>query len=273
MKSLNQELVNKIISVLKGAKLKKFKGSVDVLNESLEQGSWIKRGSVKAQSGFYQGILKIPHRIEYKGYQIGTDLWKEMNIFFRCLNYGLLNHEIDVDHCFEIFKTVEYDGKPLKVKYPEEVLRAWVSLCIEKEKAFEFLNTARPKPILSEIKLSKRVTTTLKEMNLDIELSSLRYPDLKRHERFVEDEKGKKKKEVWYEIIWPEGIKHNKSRFSGGSCNCQACGKYIPSGLFVPLYARDNKSGDLVSFLLGRDCASNIFSVKDVGINLKKDDK
>lgn len=271
MKKLNQKNIEIITNFMKGNKLKKFQGSIDVLNESLEQGSWIKRGSVKANSGFYAGLMSIPSSLEYEGYEIGTDLWHEMNAFERCLNYGSLsNKDFDTIKCLELLKNSTARGKEFKVKVPDEVIIAWVELCKEKTIAVKELETARPKPVLTDIKLSPRVTKTLKEMDLNIDLSSVSFPELKKHEEVVEGKnyEGKivKKKIVWYEVIWPKDTKHGRSRFTSSTCNCEACGKNIPSGRFVPLYARDLNTNDTVSFWLGRDCASNIFGVKDIGI-------
>lgn len=278
MKSLNQELINTISKNLKGNKLKKFIDSVNILNESLRQGSWVARGRVKADSGFYAGLITIPSCLEYNGFEIGTDLWKEMNEFSRCLNYGSSSTNFDSTKCLELLKNGSSQGKKFKLKIEDDAVLAWVELCREKKKAFQLLDQARPAPVLTEIKLSPRVTKTLKEMKLNIELSSVRFPELKRHEDIIEekDTYGKlvKKKIVSYEVIWPIGTLHGKSRFSNifvGDCNCEACGKFIPSRKLVPLYAKDLNSNQFVSFWLGRDCASNIFGVKDIGVN--KDEK
>lgn len=271
---LNENLIHIIKESLKGNKLKKFLSSIEVLKESIEQGAWIPRGSIKANSGFYQGFLKTPYNLEHPELKIGTDSWHEFNHFTRCLSYGSLSKNINLNKNIQILRESNYKGEPLKIKVTDEQIIAWVNLCKEKDKAFKYLDNAKPKPKLTEIKLSKRVTTTLKEMNLDIDLSSVSYPDLE--EYFVKEDvlnkktnKLEKKKIKYYKILWPNGTKHHQSRFNG-YCNCHACGKYIPSGLFVPLYATDNNSGNKVSFLLGRDCAQNIFNVKDVGIKTEK---
>lgn len=268
MKSLSNSYIENINTFLKGKKQEKFLKSVITINESLSQNTWVKRGTVTGNSGFYQGLIKTPFSLRYDGYEVGTELWHEMNKFERCINYGEYSEGIDIQKCYNLLKDARNkDETKYKLKASFEIVESWILLCKEKKEAYEYLASSKPLPIFEKLTLSPRVKKTLNEMNLDIDLATITYPEVERKEKIIEKD-NKKIKEVFYKIIWPEGIKHNQSRFSDKVCNCHACGKYIPSGTFVPLYAKDRKSNKLVSLLLGRDCAYNVFKVKDVGINL-----
>lgn len=117
---LNRKHVQTIKSFLKGKRLEKFLASVQILNDSLREGTWsVPRGAVKAKSGFYQGIAsKVP-----RGY----------------------HHEIHMSLRF---------GWPLRrelpeamwqeVPFPDAVAKAWAALCAEKEAAIKALDEARP---------------------------------------------------------------------------------------------------------------------------------
>jgi len=269
MKNLSENLVNVMRSFLKGAKLAKFNASVDIINQSLAQGAWISRGSVKAGAGFGNGITA--HINFKKGYGLDAskaedDAWE---LAF-CLNYGQAqNADLDIDSAISILRAAK-NHKDKAYRLPsDEVIKTWVALCAEKELACKFLDIARPVPVITEIGLSPKVTKTLKDMNLDIDLASIR--PAKIVVEYVEsfDKYNKPILVAVFRVEWTKGIVHGQSRFADHGCNCHACGKYIPSGQFVPIEAMDNKSGNLVAMWIGRDCASNIFGVKDVGLEKK----
>jgi len=293
MKQLNEKLVAIIAAVLKGANLKKFLESVQILNDSLAQEGWIPRGSVKADSGFYQGISKAFASVETCSAE-----WYAANDVEQLLNYGVCRIKTELKDSIS--------GKPKKLKYPstelgvlrlgiktlrehpagrsskfnlsDEVIMAWYRLVKEKEAAKILLNEARPLPKITPVGLSPKVTTTLKECNLDLDLPSIKMAKIAF--RFVQAKKYDEKKKEWLPVIlkdgsylldkeyyvkWTEGIAHNRSRFASG-CHCHACGKAIPSGRFVPVEAFDKKKSVFISMWLGCDCASNIFGIKDIGI-------
>ena len=298
MKKLNEKLVATVAAVLKGAKLKKFLDSIQVINDSLAQEGWIPRGSVKADSGFYQGICKVGASVE-----VCSAEWYASNDVSSLLNYGACGMETKLKDIIS--------GKSKKLKYPDtelgvlelgvktlrehpdprrpvlklsdEVILAWYKLVQEKEVAKELLDDARPLPKITPIGLSPKVTKTLKECNLDLELSSIKMAKIAF--RFVQATYYDKKKEKVlplfdkdngaclldkeYYVKWTEGIKHHQSRFAAGGCHCEACGKAIPSGRFVPVEAFDKKKSVLISMWLGCDCAHNIFGIKDIGIKQK----
>jgi hypothetical protein len=285
MKQVSENLVAIIAGVLKGAKLKKFMESVTALNDSLARGGWVCSSS-KVESGFYQGLCKVGG-IDVK---VCSAEWYASNDVGRLLNYGLWgnivtevtrsgkplpypNTEIGV---FELgIKTIR---EHIKLKVSNEVIVAWYRLVKEKEAAISLLDDARPLPKITPIGLSPKVAATLNECNLDLDLQSIQMAKIAFY--FVQAKQYDKVKEEWlpiiladgsyllgkeYYVVWTEGIIHNQSRFAG-RYRCEACGKAIPSGRFVPVEAFDNKKRQLISMWLGCDCARNIFGIKDEGI-------
>lgn len=173
---------------------------------------------------------------------------------------------------------MEFHDKKLKLS--DDVIRAWIELCVEKTKANQILQNARPKPVITKVGLSPKVTKTLKEMDLDLDLSTIQHPIVYRMVPLT-DEKGKlirdanKKKIMVLRpfVQFPDGTVFNMTRFSLKPHNCEACGKFVPSGMFTPLVAKDKKSGKLVGMWVGTDCGRNIFGIKDLGFNRGKDNK
>jgi len=293
-KKLNENLVATVAKVLKGAKLAKFLDSIKVINDSLEQGGWVSRGSVKAESGFYQGISKIG-RI---GVEICSPEWYASNDVSTLFNYGgwCYNKEVKAKKWDDVtgdeillpypsteigvlelgVKTIRERIKSFKLS--DEVILAWFYLVREKTNAVHLLDSLRPVPTVTSIGLSPKVTTTLTECNLDLDLPSLKLAEIAF--RFVQAKKWDNEKKECLPVFdkngacvldkefypkWTVGTVHNQSRFAGGY-HCHACGKAIPSGRFVPIEAFDKNSKNIISMWLGCDCAKNIFGIKDVGI-------
>jgi hypothetical protein len=266
-----------ILGFLNGARLKKFSDSIEVLQDSLQQGAWIKRGSVKASSGFYQGLVpKLEFSQDFTARGKEAVLQEEASSLYFCVRWGQVFQGKNLQAALKILRlrANPQSGKPLGAD--DAAVKAWVQLCAEKSAAVKFLDSARPAPVITAIGLSPKVTATLKEMNLDIDLPSIKMAKLERRERPLLDQTGKPMvgrdgeplMHIYYVIVWSPGIAHNQSRFAHH--DCQACGKTIPSRRFVPLEAQDKKSGKLVSLLVGCDCAKNIFGVKDVGIEIPR---
>jgi hypothetical protein len=259
MKSLTPELVTTVQNELTGKRLEKFNESVRIINESLSLNGWTPRGSVKSNSGFYQGCgIKMPYH-----YGQGDAAFA----LHMCLAYGSPCGVDVLDQIHRLFST------PVVKKHTVAFVKAWVALCMEKYEAMELLNSYRPLPVITAIGLSPKVTATLKEMALDINLPSIKMAEIKYHKVPALDRKGHPRFNQFGErmmdsipyVAWTPGTVFGKSRFD---CGCQACGKRIPSGMYVPIEADDLKSGDHCGFWIGCDCARNIFGVKDQGIEL-----
>jgi hypothetical protein len=285
---------------MSGARLAKFNASVAILNESLAQGAWTPRGSVKASSGFYQGLAGYL-RLKEAHFTAKDKHRDDMNALTMALSYGSARYgkASNLDKVIPVMRerVIGRKGQSIEYKPTDEQIKAWLALCAEKDAAVELLNDARPLPRITPIGLSPKVTKTLTECNLDLDLPSIKMAKIEPRQRpafkwtkkkvpVVPERKdpwtglvltqeindklvpafgadGKRLMETYYIVAWSKGIVHNQSRFVSG---CQACGKHIPSGRFVPIEAKDKKSGKLISMWLGCDCAANIFGIKDVGI-------
>lgn len=258
--TLTPSLVSTVRSSLRGARLAKFDASIQVLNDSLAQGAWIPRGSVKADSGFYQGLAsgtrgKVEARVQ------------ELALSDRDTAFAF-------EMCFRFGNPVTAEQLASAASRLTPVEMAWARLCTEKRQAKAELDASRPAPRITAIGLSPRVTATLTEMGLDIDLPTIKMAKIDFYEVPAREKDGSPKfhrdgtpvmVRVYY-VSWSKGIRHGMSRFAGRGCNCEACGKHIPSGRFVPVEATCRKNG-LVSMWLGCDCARSIFGIKDEGID------
>lgn len=285
MKELSPELVRVVSEALKGKKLEIFQSCVAIINESLALGGWTKRGSVKSIKGFSQGIINhlnlnyeslrkynpTTGEMENTPESITLDKAKGLS---RSLCSGVPASGFTLEEVEFIYnhineKEVSSSGEKLKINQPLEVCIAWLKLLEEVAEARARLDAYRPLPSITEIGVSPRVTRTLDEMGMGAEEYSIKLAELERHEKWVVelDRYGNeiKRLNVWYTVKWPKGIIHNKSRFSTLSRNCEACGKAIPSGNFVPMemHRSDNSK---FSMWVGTDCAKNLFGIKDVGV-------
>ena len=267
MNSLTPELVAKVAEVLKGKKLEKLMESIGILNESLAAGSWAPRGAVKVQAGFNQGFVPKYRLPYYSGPEHDEDFSLEM-----CLGYGSTPYNVTKG---SIDRLLARGILPKKVT--REHIEAWVALSDEKVLAVEELNESRPRPVITAIGLSPKVTKTLKEMSLDIDLPSIKLAEIayrlgprrnREGQIMVAQDGSYSLLTKNYYVKWTPGTKHAVTRFSNLNCNCEACGRRIPSGQFVPIEADDATKGH-VGMWIGCDCAASIFGVKDQGLERK----
>lgn len=268
---IDQALIDVARAGFTGKRLAKLDASLAVLQESLEQGAWVPRGSVKANAGFYQGLKHVRYRqTDYQGSKAAAE--KDAWHLHMTLCFGYPFQGKSLARGLELLR-LDLEAGPKLRKISDDVIVAWAALCLVKSLAIADLDQARPKPVLTPIGLSPKVTKTLTEMNLEIDLPSIRPATLERRQRPRRDAKGQVMKlcngeimmESYYVVVWSPGIRHGESRFATGG-GCEACGKYIPSGRFVPIEAKDKRSGSLISLWLGCDCARNIFGIKDDGV-------
>lgn len=274
---LSQDLIDVVKTAFKGKRLEKLEKSIRLIEESLEVGSWIKGASRSADTGFSQGLTNKYFTTSRNLEDEERNLMWDISRTIRC---GVsFKHDVVISNTFNrMLEVIEPDrlGKIAKLKLSAEQVTAWVQLCQQKKEAIEWLDSSRPLPVITDLGTSPKVKATLLDMNLDLSQSTIKYPELERHERFYyETIRGRKvrMRDVWYTIVWEEGILHHQSRFSGysstGCPRCDACGKSIPSGRLVPLEGK-NKDGEWMSILAGTDCAKTLFGVKDVGIKMEK---
>jgi hypothetical protein len=283
MKQLDPQLVATVCAALKGKRLEKLQASIAILNESLALGGWTPRGSVKAPAGFSPGLCSANaiDGIYPYGHELKESAW---DLAF-CLRYGQARERTTAADVERLLQEPRVAAKlsevPLlhKAANPNELVLAWVALCREAHAACAELTEARPLPVITAIGLSPKVTTTLKECDLDIDLPSIRMPRIDYYETQVIDKTTgepvyDERRKMWkmqrvYFAVWADGVQHDRSRFAHSGHRypgCHACGKPIPSGMFVPIEALDKKSGGYVSMWLGCDCAKNIFGITAFGI-------
>lgn len=269
------ELTNSNVSVirkyLKGSRLSLFNESVDKINDSLRLNGWLPGYS----RSYSKGLKGVGLSISYeKNLMVGE--YTSVNTARGKLN-GLLKEGFLHLGSSEIELAIsDLNEKELK-KTPSELIWAYFNLLKEVKVAVQLLNSLRPLPVVTKIGLSPKVTKTLKDMNLDIELSSIvmakisyeYIPSRGKDGKVMSGKYGETLIELTSYVDWSEGIKHNMSRFAS-SDHCHACGALVESKLFVPIEGFDNKTESLVSMWLGRDCAKNIFGIKDEGLALKE---
>lgn len=270
MNKLDQNLIDTISSQLKGKKLEKFIESINAINDSIEAGGWIRGASKKRSIGFNDPgafeIIEVPYDHEDR------QLVRDLKIY---IHYGSAKIKINIEECSKYIA--------LKNKFTLDFVVAWSELKSSVYDACKELDLARPLPVVTEIGISATVTKTLKEMNLDIDLKTIKLAKISHRmeprlnqtpsspdfgKPFL-DKEGKVIMERVYYVDWSKGIKHNQSRFADKPNHCHACGHKISSGRFVPIEAYDNNQGSVISMWLGCDCSKNIFGIKDIGI--KKD--
>jgi len=239
---VNETDVKLVTNFLKGKRLEKFLASIAVLDQSMLAGQWIKHGKRKAESGFYQGLMRVPRWLFDTNFDLAM-----------CLQYGRPLQKI-----------------PVTIQPYED---AWIRLANAKAIVEKDLDEARPRPVITPIGLSPKVTKTLQEMVLDIDVDTVEMAEIAfrmvqktRIDGTFVFHRGKPVMEKEYYVKWPAGCVHGASRFANSGSYCEACSKHIPSGLFVPVHAVDRKNGKRCSFWLGLDCAKSIFGIKDVGV-------
>jgi hypothetical protein len=256
---LNPVHVATVLGYIKGARLAKFTAAVQVIDDSLAAGGWLPRGHVKSTA--FDGLVArgTPGSVGYSD---------PLNSLRDALTTPCFRRVDNVD------AITDADCARVAPKVPAAVVRAWVNLGNEMIEARTWLDAGRPAPIVTAIGLSPKVTKTLTECGLDLDLPTIKpakidfvlVPAFDMHNQPRLNRDGSPMLVREYFVAWTPGIKHRMSRFDGRG-QCQACGKRIPSRMFVPIEATCRKNG-LVSMLLGCDCARNIFGVKDVGIDM-----
>lgn len=259
MKCTDDEAVDLLKSFFTGKRLSSFSESISVIRESIEQGTWINpRGAQRARKGFSKGLVSSKKNL--------SEIY-DSKLFscYMAIKYGRLLYQDELD------RVTDDDLARLAPKVPHTVVRAWLRLMVSLREIYEDLDSSRPAPIYTEIGLSRKVTETLKDANLDLDLTTRRLCPLDWRWVDARDKKGNiiirndgsVAQVKFYFPKWPKGIVFGTSRFFNR--DCEACGKMIPSGLVVPVIVSD-KFGNEHGFWFGRDCARSILGLRDVGI-------
>jgi hypothetical protein len=265
--TITDEQIQPIRRFFGGKRLAIFDEAVAVIRESVAQGGWVSRGAQRASKGLGKGIAS--HKALSKPTIDYGD--PRSQALFRCYmaaSYGthLRQEELDV--------ATDDDLRDLGPKVPIGVMRSWMGLMVALRAIFADLDASRTLPAVTEIGLSPKVTATLQDIGIDLDLSTRRMPPLDWRwvdAREIKDGRvvvilnpdGTPKQVKFYFVRWPDRTVFGSSRFSHR--DCEACGKTIPSRMFVPVLI-DNRAGMPHGFWVGCDCARNIFGIKDVGL-------
>lgn len=256
-----------ISAYFKGARLRDFLASIEVLRESVALGGWVSRGHVRAHKGFGKGIASHKALSSPANTRRYND--PRCDVMYRCYRsaeFGSHLTEADID------AVTDDELVEIAPKVPVSTMRAWLRLVAAVSEICHDLDASRPAPVYTEIGLSRKVTATLEDARLDLDLSTRRMPPLgSRWVRAIDaqtkkpavDHAGNPVMTKVYFPKWPDGTVFGTSRFAG--CDCEACGKSIPSGLVVPVLV-DDREGRPNGFWFGRDCARAILGIKDAGI-------
>lgn len=249
MTTITHELVSTVAAYLtankQGARLAKLEKSVAILRAAEALGHWAPYQATMSTGGFYQGL--------------GSKLSVSPREAVQCIEYG------------KPYAGISPVVGARKGLVAPEVVEAWIALCNAAHTLRKQLDAARPKPVVTAIGLSPKVTKTLQECELDIDLPTIKPAEIEafqvpvyRDGQPVLKADGTPATETAYRVKWSKGIKLGVSRFADDGC--EACGKSIPSQRFVPIEASCKRLG-LIGMWVGCDCAANIFGVKDKGIS------
>lgn len=248
----------------KGARLTMFTDSIAVIRASVEQGTWLSRGRQRADKGINKGIaskhLKSPRLVH------GDARSRALYRVYFAIEFGKCLRADD------LAVATDDDLLAIAPKIPVEVTRAWLRLMVVLRDIYTDLDASRPLPVYTEIGLSPKVTATLQDIGLELDLATRRMAPIdwrweqERDKNFalVFQSDGEPKMVKVYFVNWPEGTVFGSSRFADR--DCEACGKSIPSRMFVPILIA-NKAGTEHGFWFGCDCARNILGIKDAGIS------
>lgn len=271
---LNFTLTESNIEVFKpfipANKIAAFELHLDNLRKSMAQFGWIPHAS-RSRSKLFVGI-KIKSKVNILRMteeQRSTLSWEErselrekydiQNRMVRILREASMPHRDDIKNFF--------DNLPANFKEEDtDVILAWCKFKADVSVIHKILDQLRPLPVFTEAGLSPRVHETFSLIGLEtgIDLKTIRFP------KIIYVWKTFQKRQILVPVIvWPEKTQFNKSRFSAWTGHCEACGKAIPSGDFLPIVA-DGKEGTPYALIVGRDCAKNLFGVKAEGFQINE---
>lgn len=165
-------------------------------------------------------------------------------------------------------------GATDQVKAQRELLQqalAWAAHFTPVAQLLKHLDATRPKPVVVLGSLSRTVVGNVGKA-MGVALDSIASPPIEWTWVTRIDPKTKQEFRVAVgKILWPEGTRHNVSKFAYGSkagnMQCHACGHAIHDGFnWVPLMGgtNDGVSG-VISLWVGRDCARKLFAVDVTG--------
>ena len=255
-----------VLSYFTGKSLEKATPALDLLLKSVAQGFWlhgVSRG-VRAALGKANVAMKIAKRdyatLEgakpkdyFDGEKYGRKAWA------RELNFGM-----KFGHCHEV--DLAFAGKhcvTAEQKAAFKVAVAWYEVMFPVCDAMRVLDATRPPPVFTSVGVSPTLTRTLRDMGVNAEAGAISVCPIEFEKVTKLDKHGREYFEFLVKMLWPEGTKHNMSRYAS-ACNCHACGHSIRNNFnWVPLVLV-TKDGPRSAWV-GRDCAKSLFGVDMTG--------
>jgi hypothetical protein len=229
-----------------GSSLVKAKEALELVDASVEQGSWIPGASRKAWAAMKPNVAKKTIKVD-SGYKAS----KADSAIHFAIAYGSFGGVAGL--------TLQDATRELN----DDALEFYIDFQPLVD-AMRKLDATRPVPTFTTMNASPTVSAELKRQGaVQVEVCPIRY-----EERSKTDEKGN----VTYFMVaileWPEGTKHNTSRYAYGTATnnqCHACGHAIKRMFnWVPLVLT-TEAGEKRSLWVGRDCAKTLFGVDMAG--------
>lgn len=246
-----------ILSFFSGKSLTNAIGMMDQIEASIAQGFWIKGLSRSALAVMTKA--NVAAKVSKKGddhggfaFQHDRSLPDPRRAFFNThmiLAYGTMN-----------VSSLEQglEGLPLiEAAHPEYTafVRSFITAMLPLARAMAVLDATRPPPVFTEMKASPTVSRTLASLQAE----SAYVCPMKFDREVRVGVNGAETTVLVCRLLWPEGIKHNTSRYTG-ACSCQACGHTIRRGdNWVPMVLTTAEGPK--SLWVGRDCAKTLFGV------------
>lgn len=148
-----------------------------------------------------------------------------------------------------------------------DIIEQYMKAFAPVQEAVLILDATRPAPVYTNLGVSPTVSDTLRTLTngMDSKLDTIRpVPSHMEKEERTDLATGQKFFVFVTILDWPEGVRHNRSRYAGGTIHnnqCHACGHAIKNGYnWVPVLV-DDAEGVPHSLWVGRDCARSIFGI------------
>ncbi len=270
--NITEEARCRVLRWFKGKACENAAAALDLLALSEAEGNWIPGASrrVRACLGKANVAINIGRQHDRALSAIGD--YKDDN--------SVRGHNVAMVLRFSSFGDRGIDWEGVKAKTEDSQLRAVIDRAHDFVNDFATINallheldSVRPKPVFTSIGASRLVSSTLVSMGLASPEANVRVcpVEWERVQLFKEDGVTPKGWTWKAKLLWPEGTRHNRSRYAMGTSThdqCHACGHAIKNPYnWVPLLI-DNVNGQGTtpySLWVGRDCAKTIFGVKMTG--------
>lgn len=235
-----------ILKWFSGSSLAKAKDALELLDASLEHGSWLPGASRKVRAAL--GKANVAKKTIKTNDKYNAP--KAESAIRFAVDYGSFS---GLSKLTSEEAIAGLTGNALKYFINFKLLVI----------TLDRLDATRPVPVFTSLGVSATLTATLKAFDAE----KVSVAELVPEQVEYKGERGETLYKVIYKLVWPEGIKHNTSRYHSTNENlqCQACGHAIRNNYnWVPLvlWAKD---GTPKSCWTGRDCCESLFGIKLTG--------